>query len=163
MVRKLRIQSVFFCPTDSLPSLLTDRCVFPASRSTRLSPTARQSVGRANVPTIHYRKRPLLSSVSGPECIDCQPFVEPPQPYLAKCVVLIFQSKMTHKRVKAIEQKYRLLLLWSTLCRKHWSGPYGLFQFLNMIVIIPISCSWSILMYFCLKIERQKLGQVLVF
>lgn len=134
---------MFFCPTDSLPSLLTDCCVLPASRSTRLSPTARQSVGRANVPTIHYRKQPLLSSVSGPECIDCQLSMEPPQPCLAKCVVLIFHSKMTHKQEKQSRENISCCF-WEAPSAENTQADLMLrftSQFLNMNVIIPISCS----------------------
>lgn len=90
---------------------------FLISWSTRLSPMARQSAGRASVPTIHPRKQPLLSLVSGPQCMNYQLCLEPVQPNSAECVVLILWSKVTHSWEK----------LWSKKCCSfHFSSAQNL-------------------------------------
>lgn len=63
-INYLRLQYKLGQLCDLSSFCVSDVCDFFDSQSIRLSPTARQSAGKANVPTIHSRKRPLQSLVS---------------------------------------------------------------------------------------------------
>lgn len=63
-INYLRLQYKLGQLSDLSSFCMSDICDFFDSQSIRLSPTARQSAGKANVPTIHFRKQPLQSLVS---------------------------------------------------------------------------------------------------